>query len=145
MATMKTQIAIASDHAGFGLKKILKKELVALGYRVEDLGTHSAESVDYPDYALQLATWVVAEKGRGVLICGSGIGMSIAANRVKGVRAALCVTTEMADLARKHNDANVLCLGARLTSSEAAKEILKIFLNTPFEGGRHQTRVEKLG
>ncbi|MDE3016791.1 MAG: ribose 5-phosphate isomerase B [Pseudomonadota bacterium] len=142
----KQKIAIASDHAGFDMKKTLKTELDALGYEAEDMGTHDTQSVDYPDFAHALARWVEAEKNRrGVLICGSGIGMSIAANRHKGVRAALAHGGGEAALARRHNDANVLCLGARITSDEAAKDALRMFLNTAFEGGRHEKRVEKLG
>ncbi len=138
-------IVIASDHAGFELKETLKQELEALGFAVNDLGTHGAESVDYPDYADALARAVAAgEAGRGVLLCGTGIGASIAANRHAGVRAALCHDAQSASMSRRHNDANVLVLGGRVTTPETARECLRIFLDTPFEGGRHARRVAKL-
>lgn len=138
-------IAIASDHAGVGLKEALKADIEQLGFAVNDMGAHGTNSVDYPDFAHALARWVEQHQGRGVLICGSGIGMSIAANRHKGVRAALCCDADSARLAREHNDANVLCLGARRTDAETARGILRVFMQTGFEGGRHQRRVEKLG
>lgn len=138
-------IVIASDHAGFELKETLKQELEALGFAVNDLGTHGTESVDYPDYADALARAVAAGKaGRGVLLCGTGIGASIAANRHAGVRAALCHDAQSASMSRRHNDANVLVLGGRVTAPETARECLRIFLDTPFEGGRHARRVAKL-
>lgn len=140
-------IAIASDHAGFELKGQLAEELKTLGFDVLDLGTYGPESVDYPDFGVAMGQ--VIEMGkvqRGVLVCGSGIGISIAANRNPSVRAALCHDTTTARLAREHNDANVLALGARTTGSEVAKECLKVFLNAEFEGGeRHARRVGKLG
>lgn len=143
---MPETIAIASDHAGVDLKETLKDEITRLGFEVNDMGpATAAQSVDYPDFAQTLANWVAKNKSRGVLICGSGIGMSMAANRVKGVRAALCRDTKDAELARQHNDANVLCLGGRITLPAAAVDILKVFLKTPFDGGRHQLRVDKLG
>jgi ribose 5-phosphate isomerase B len=142
---MKT-IAIASDHAGFELKNTLKNTIEALGYKLLDLGTNSAESVDYPDYGYKLATAVSkGDAELGVAICGSGIGISIAANRKPKVRAALCHNVETAKLARQHNNANVLALGARMVSSELAVDMLKTFLSTEFEGGRHENRVKKLG
>ena len=141
---MKNTIAIASDHAGFELKEIVKGEIRALGFEVDDLGTNDTASVDYPDYANRLCERIAAG-GKGVLICGSGIGMSMAANRHKHVRAALCYNGLAATLSRKHNDANVLCLGARLIGIDVAKDTLKQFLTTEFEGGRHAKRVEKLG
>ena len=142
---MSETIAIASDHAGVALKEALKAQLLALGVVPEDLGAHSKDSVDYPDYAEKLCKFIVGKKAtRGVLICGSGIGMSIAANRHKGIRAALCRSVADAELSRQHNNANVLCLGERSTSAEDAKEILKRFLATPFEGGRHEARVSKM-
>jgi ribose 5-phosphate isomerase B len=137
-------IAIASDHAGVELKETLKREIAVLGFEAKDFGAHSNESVDYPDFAHALSEWVEKNNGRGVLICGSGIGMSIAANRHKGVRAALCQDASQATLARQHNDANVLCLGARVVNEKTAAECVKAFLTTKFEGGRHQRRVEKL-
>lgn len=144
---MKDQpIAIASDHAGFELKETLKKELTDFGYAVEDLGTNGTASVDYPDFADKLAQWMKQHsEARGVLICGSGVGMSMAANRHKHIRAALCASGLTAQLARKHNNANVMCLGARIIGQDMAKYCLKEFLATPFEGGRHEVRVKKLG
>jgi ribose 5-phosphate isomerase B len=139
-------IAIAADHAGFELKATLKQKLVEWGHRVLDLGTDGPQSVDYPDFAAALATALAEGRAeRGVLICGSGIGISIAANRHRHVRAALCHDDRSARLARQHNDANVLALGARFTDPGAAALILEAFLVTPFEGGRHAGRVAKLG
>ncbi|MGQ0662605.1 MAG: ribose 5-phosphate isomerase B [Pseudomonadota bacterium] len=139
-------IAIACDHAGFELKTALARDLAAAGFEVLDLGTHSRDSVDYPDFAAALAAALKGRQaGRGVLICGSGIGISIAANRHPGIRAAVCRDADDARLARRHNDANVLCLGGRTTRLEVAKDCLMAFLSTPFEGGRHAARVEKLG
>jgi len=143
---MTETIAIASDHAGLELKAALKVHAEGLGYAVEDLGTDGSASVDYPDYADKLADWLLVESAaQGVLVCGSGIGISIAANRHRHVRAALCSSVEAAKLSRQHNNANVLCLGARLTDEDTAKACLKTFLETAFEGGRHIGRVEKLG
>lgn len=139
-------IAIASDHAGYGLKEMLKAYLKELGYEALDLGTHSGESVDYPDYANKLADALREGKAaRGVLVCGSGIGISIAANRHTHVRAALCHDGLSAELSRRHNDANVIALGSRLIGEETAKEAVKRFFSTEFEGGRHTKRVEKMG
>lgn len=144
MATERA-ILLSADHAGYPLKTELLPHLIDLGYEPVDLGTDSPDSVDYPDYAARLAeTLVEGRADRGVLICGAGIGMAIAANRYPGVRAANCLTEEMASLAREHNDANVLCLGARLLSATDAKKILWTFLDTPFGGGRHERRVEKI-
>lgn len=138
-------IAIASDHAGFELKETLKAELVRKGLSVLDLGTDGPQSVDYPDFAAALAEAMRDGRAdRGVLVCGTGIGISIAANRHRNLRAALCHDSVSARLARQHNDANVLVLGARLIGIEVAKDCLEVFLTTPFEGGRHQRRVEKL-
>jgi ribose 5-phosphate isomerase B len=139
-------IAIASDHAGFELKAVLIEELKSAGAAVLDLGTNAPDSVDYPDFANALAK--ALHDGRaafGVLVCGTGIGISMAANRHRGIRAAHCRDTTDARLARQHNDANVLALGARTTGPEVAKDCLRIFLATAFEGGRHQRRVDKLG
>lgn len=136
---MSKKIFIASDHAGFELKEFLKKHFDCI-----DLGTNSADSVDYPDFGKKAATEVAQGNCVGIIICGSGIGISIAANRNPKVRAALCINAEMAKLARQHNDANILALGARLTNQEDALEITKTFLETEFEGGRHQKRVDKL-
>lgn len=139
-------VALASDHGGYELKEVLKRELAAKGYKLLDLGTDSADSVDYPDFGKALAEAVASGKAtRGVGICGSGIGISIALNRQPGVRAALVGDSLSARLSRQHNDANVLCLGARTTGIDVAKDCLNAFLSTAFEGGRHTRRVEKLG
>lgn len=146
MSAPAESIAIASDHAGFALKEILKAELVQLGFGVLDLGPDSEASVDYPDYANALAGAIgKGQAKRGVLICGSGIGISIAANRHRHIRAALIHDGLGARLCREHNDANVLALGARLIGVDVAKDCLKVFLTTDFAGGRHQNRVAKLG
>jgi len=143
--TMAERIPIASDHAGFEMKERLRAVLAQMGYDVEDIGTHSPASTDYPDFAHPLAEKVESgEAKRGVLLCGTGLGMSYAANRHHGVRAAVVWTPEIAKFARSHNDANVLVLPARFVSEEDAVSILKNFLETPFEGGRHQTRVDKI-
>lgn len=139
------KIVLASDHAAFELKTTLADFIRGLGHEVADLGTHSATSVDYPDYAHLLSRHMLDGKAeRGILMCGSGIGMAMAANRHNGIRAALCHEGLSAELSRRHNDANVLVLGARLIGSEIAKECVTRFLATAFEGGRHQTRVEKM-
>lgn len=138
-------VAVAADHAGYDLKTALVAELETLGFTTLDLGTRDHESVDYPDLADALARAIAeARAGRGVLMCGTGIGMSIAANRHPAIRAALCHDGLSARLARQHNDANVLVLGARLIGPETAKDCLKIFLSTAFDGGRHARRVAKL-
>lgn len=142
---MAERIPIASDHAGFEMKEHLRATLERMGYEVEDIGTHSAASTDYPDYAHPLAAKVErGEAKRGVLLCGTGLGMSYAANRHHGVRAAVVWSPEIATFARSHNDANVLVLPARFVSEADADAILKNFLETPFEGGRHQKRVDKI-
>lgn len=141
----KKLIALAADHAGFLMKEMVKDYLVGKGYDILDLGTDSAASVDYPDYGHAMGE--VMDSGRaerGIVICGSGIGISMAANRHASVRAALCTNGLMARLARQHNDANVLALGARIVGEEVAKNCIDEFLSTEFEGGRHQRRVEKL-
>lgn len=138
-------VAVASDHAGFALKSLLADDLRALGYEVLDLGTDSVDSVDYPDFGQALGAAIAAGRAdRGVVVCGTGIGISIAANRNPKVRAALCHDTTSARLCREHNDANVLALGARLVGEEVARDCLRTFLATPFAGGRHQRRVDKL-
>ncbi len=143
---VRETIAVAADHAGVSMKGELASELASLGFDVLDLGTNGSESVDYPDYANALAeTMRTGKVKRGVLVCGTGIGVSIAANRHPGIRAALCHDAVTARLARLHNDANVLVLGARTTDLEVAKDCLRIFLTTAFEGGRHARRVAKLG
>ncbi|MEK7701483.1 MAG: ribose 5-phosphate isomerase B [candidate division NC10 bacterium] len=140
-----TAIALGADHAGFPLKEDLKAWLIGRGYDVVDCGTQSTESVDYPDYAAAVAGTVTAGKaGRGVLVCGTGIGMAMAANKVPGIRAAACTDAYTARLSREHNDANVLALGARITACDAAVEILQAWLAAEFAGGRHVRRVDKL-
>ncbi|MGB0629489.1 MAG: ribose 5-phosphate isomerase B [Alphaproteobacteria bacterium] len=142
----KETIGIAVDHGGFTLKQAVKEEIEAAGYGVLDLGTDSEDSVDYPDFAEKMVQAISAGTAqRGVLICGTGIGISIAANRHKGIRAALCYDEETATLARQHNDANILCLGGRKTDEPMARRMVTLFLNTEFEGGRHARRVGKLG
>lgn len=139
------KIAIASDHAGFELKKELINYIKSLNHQILDFGTYSNESVDYPDFAFPAAESVAAlVADYGILICGTGIGMSIVANKVQGIRAALCVDEDYAKLARNHNNANVLCLGARKTAPELAKKIIDVFLEEDFEGDRHMIRVEKI-
>lgn len=144
---MTLKLAIASDHAGFALKDFLIKNFKAVPVEWIDLGTNSAESVDYPDFGRKLADAVAGGAAdKGVAICGSGIGISIACNRHSQIRAALCADSTMARLARQHNDANVVCMGERLTGAEVALDILKTFLETNFDGGeRHERRVGKLG
>jgi ribose 5-phosphate isomerase B len=138
-------ILIASDHAGFELKETLEAELKALGYDVEDLGPNTDASIDYADYAHPLAERVSSgENARGVLLCGTGLGMSYAANRHPHVRAAVAWTPEIAALAREHNDANVLVLPARFVGKDEGRAILKAWLDTPFAGGRHARRVAKI-
>ncbi len=142
----KETIAIASDHAGVELKDTVRAELEAMGLAVIDLGSTGTESVDYPDFADAVADALRdGRAGRGVLVCGTGIGISIAANRHRHVRAALCQDTTGARLSRAHNDANVLALGARLVGTEVARDCVRTFFTTPFEGGRHARRVGKLG
>ena len=142
---MAEVIPIGSDHAGFKLKERLVEELRALGYEPLDLGTHSADSADYSDFAHSVASKVEHhDAARGVLLCGTGLGMSYAANRHPGVRAAVAWSPEIAQLAREHNDANVLILPARFVSEDQGVEILKTWLDTQFSGGRHQRRVEKI-
>ena len=138
-------VGIAADHGGLVLKQAIKEELEAAGCGVLDLGTDSEDSVDYPDFAEKLVQAISDGKAqRGVLVCGTGIGISIAANRHKGIRAALCYDKETAVLARQHNDANVMCLGGRKTEEALARRMVNLFLETEFEGGRHARRVGKL-
>ena len=139
------RIAIGADHAGVALKDQLKQWLIERGDTVDDLGTHTAASVDYPDYAAAVGHAVAdGLADRGLLVCGSGIGMAIAANKVPGIRAAAVVDEASARLSREHNDANVLTLGARLTTVDEARELLRIFLVTEYQGGRHQQRIDKI-
>ena len=144
--TTDRKIAVAADHAGLRLKSVISEELEALGWRVLDLGTDGPEAVDYPDYGDALAvTLGSGEAGCGVLVCGTGIGIAIAANRHPHVRAAVCHDVTTARLARRHNDANVLALGARIVGEQVARDCLRAFLATAYEGGRHDPRVAKLG
>ncbi|HEY9899355.1 MAG TPA: ribose 5-phosphate isomerase B [Pantanalinema sp.] len=136
------RIALGSDHAGFDLKEALEAWLLSQGHVVSDLGCHDTTRTDYPPIAHALAREITSGRAeRGVLVCGSGIGVSIAANRIEGARAALVNEPVSARLAREHNDANIVCLGARLVGPDMAQEILRVFLETPFEGGRHEARV----
>ena len=138
-------IPIGSDHAGFETKQILIAHLIQLGYEVKDYGCYSDQSIDYPDYAHPVAEHIEANPGSfGILLCGSGNGISMTANKHQGIRCALCWTAEIAELARQHNDANIISLPARFISVEEAKQMVEIFLNTAFEGGRHATRVAKI-
>lgn len=139
------KIAIASDHAGVGLKDKIVQFLRELGQPVSDFGTHSRDSVDYPDYGIQVAQAVSGGKSeRGILLCSTGIGMSIVANKFPGVRAALCHDPLTAEVSRLHNDANILVLGERVLKEETALEIVRVWLTTGFEGGRHARRVAKI-
>jgi len=142
---MVHKILIASDHGGVKLKSGLVKYLKTLRVPFLDLGTNSEDSVDYPDYAIKLAKRVGKAKGeKGILICKSGIGMAVSANKVKGVRAALCLNRKMAELSRQHTNSNVLVLGAQFVPLKRAKEIVQTWLKTPFEGGRHERRIKKI-
>ena len=142
---MAIRIAIGGDHAGVGYKEQLHQRLLALGYVVQDFGTETTASVDYPDYVHPLSKALVSgEFDFGIVICGSGNGVAITANKHQGIRAALCWNEELAALARQHNDANVLALPARFISYELAERLAEIFLTTRFEGGRHQSRVSKI-
>ncbi len=138
-------IYLASDHAAIDLRRHLLTMLHDLGHETEDLGAHDSTSVDYPDFAHELATRVAEDRhNRGILVCGTGIGMSMAANRHPGVRAAVCHDAYTAEMARRHNDANVLCLGARVLGMGVAEQILRLFVETPFDGGRHARRIAKI-
>jgi len=139
-----TSIIIGSDHGGFNLKQEIVAHLKKLGYQVSDLGCYSLDSCDYPVIAKAVAKKVLEENSRGILICGTGIGVSIAANRFNGIRASHCTDTFTARMTRMHNDSNVLCLGERITGQGLALDIVDIWLNTEFEGGRHQRRVDML-
>lgn len=139
------KIALASDHAGFALKKQIAEWIKEQEYQLLDFGTYSEERVDYPDYAFPAAESVASGVSDfGILICGSGQGMCITANKITSIRAAHCHTVELAKLAREHNNANVICMGGRIIDIDTAKEILNVFFNTDFEGGRHMIRVEKI-
>lgn len=139
------KLAIGSDHAGWESKEKLKTWLQQNGHEIYDYGTTSQTSCDYPDYAIQVSNQVANHSvERGILICGTGIGMAITSNKIPGIRAAVCLNEEMAKLSREHNDCNVLCLGSRFTPIVAIQNITQVWLNTPFEGGRHQRRVDKI-
>lgn len=141
----KPVIAIGSDHAGVALKASAKEMLIGLVSDIIDLGTHGGDSVDYPDYGDAVSGEVLSGRAQfGIAICGSGVGISIACNRHKGIRAALCTDGLTAQLSRRHNNANVLCLGARLIGIETARDCITQFLSTPFEGGRHEKRLQKM-
>ena len=137
-------IFIGSDHGGFDMKETVKLFLTEMGVEFEDVGTYSNDSCDYPDIAEKLAQKVANSSQKGILICGSGIGMSIAANKVDGIRCALCHDAYTAEYARRHNDANIIAFGGRTTGVEIAKQMVNIFLNTEFEGGRHKRRIDKI-
>src|SRR6056297_353399 len=139
------KIYLASDHGGFELKEVIEDYLIDVGYDVEDLGTHNEDSVDYPDYGIKVGEAVVKDEGSiGIVMCGTGIGISIAANKVKGVRCALCSQVFSAEMAKKHNNANVIAMGGRVTGKDLGKRIVKAFLDEKFEGGRHQRRIDKI-
>jgi len=139
------RIALGADHKGFELKEKIKEYLMNLGHQVTDFGTNSTQSVDYPDFGFKVAQSVAkGESDFGITICWTGNGMNIVANKVKGIRSALCLNEEMAMLARSHNDANVLALASKFVSEEVAKRILDVWLSTEFEGGRHKRRIDKI-
>ncbi|NLU49073.1 MAG: ribose 5-phosphate isomerase B [Syntrophomonadaceae bacterium] len=139
------QVVIGSDHAGYELKEQLKERLLDCGYAVRDIGTVSIEPVDYPDIAVEVAREVLNnEPALGILVCGTGIGMAITANKIPGIRAAVCNDTFAARAAREHNDANILAIGARILETESAWDIVKAFLSASFQGGRHARRVDKI-
>lgn len=138
------QIIIGSDHAGVEMKAEIMRVLEQEGHKVMDCGTYSLESVDYPDIAEKVSKEVLRQDAMGVLICGTGIGISIAANKIKGIRAALCQDVYTARLARQHNNANIVALGARVIGHGLAQEIVRTFIQTEFEGGRHQRRIDKI-
>jgi ribose 5-phosphate isomerase B len=139
------KLVLACDHGGYELKEIIKEHLINKGYSIMDIGTHSIESVDYPDYGKGAAEAVASkEVDRGIVICGTGIGISMAANKVKGIRCALCTDTYMARMSRLHNNSNMLALGNRVIGSGLALDIVDVWLETDFEGGRHEKRVNKI-
>lgn len=138
-----TKIAIGSDHAAYEMKETVKRLLLSEHFDVIDVGTHSPERADYPDYAKKVSHEVVSQNIQGILLCGSGIGVSMVANRFKGIRAALCRSPQDAEMARRHNDANVLCIGARFNTEEEIKNIISAWFENTFEGGRHADRIKK--
>lgn len=139
-----SKIILASDHGGYNLKNIIISHLRNEGYELEDLGCYNTESCDYPKYAKTVAEEVLKHNYKGILVCGTGIGMSIAANRIVGIRASHCTDTFSAKMTRKHNDSNILCLGERITGAGLALDIVDIWLNTDFDGGRHQKRIDMI-
>jgi ribose 5-phosphate isomerase B len=142
--TDTSAIVLGADHGGFELKEALKKSLEASGYQVVDVGCHTSDSVDYPDFAEKAVAEIAnGHCRRGILICGTGIGMSIAANRHRAIRAANCHNSYTAQMSREHNDANMLCLGARVIDENTAQEVVRVWLKTEFNGGRHQQRIAK--
>ena len=145
MKSIFKKICIASDHAGFNLKEDIKDYLIDRDISIIDLGPEKLESVDYPDYAKKVANRIRTKKSDvGILVCGSGTGMAISANKTKGVRAAVCYNKSSTSLSRQHNNANIIAIGSRLTKKRDAMKFLNTFLNTKFEGGRHQRRVKKI-
>ena len=139
------KIVLASDHGGFELKEAIKKHLIKKGYDINDIGVNDTKSVDYPDYGKRAAMMVAGkEADRGIIICGTGIGISIAANKVKGIRCALCTNEYMARMTRMHNNANMLAIGGRVTGVGLAEDMVDVWLSTEFEGGRHEIRVNKI-
>jgi len=143
MSSKNIKICIGSDHAGFDFKEAIKGFLIEQHYEVNDVGCYNKDAVDYPVIAFEVAS-AVSDNVKGILVCGSGSGMCITANKVKGIRAVNCTTSEMACLSVEHNDANVLCIGSRLLSLGVVKEIVRVFLSSDFSGGRHQLRVDKI-
>ena len=141
---MNTNIVIGSDHGGFKLKSEISEHLKKLGYQVSDLGCYTPDSCDYPVIAKQVAKEVLDKNSKGILVCGTGVGVSIAANRFNGIRASHCTDTFTARMTRMHNDSNILCLGERITGIGLALDIVDIWLNTEFEGGRHQNRIDMI-
>ena len=145
MNSIFKKICISSDHAGYEIKEFIKEQIIKSKISIIDLGPFLKKSVDYPDYAKKVSNRVSKRKSEiGILVCGSGIGMAISANKTKGIRAAVGYSIKSTQLSRQHNNANVLCLGSRLTKRKDIKKIIKIFLNTKFEGGRHKRRVKKI-
>ena len=145
MKSIFKKICISSDHAGFNVKDLIKDALIKSKIQIIDLGPFSDKSVDYPDYAKKVSKRVVRKKSDiGILVCGSGTGMAISANKIKGIRAAVGYNIKSTQLSRRHNNANILCLGSRLTKRKNVIKILSIFLNTKFEGGRHKRRINKI-
>lgn len=140
-----TIVYLASDHGGFLAKEFAKELIIGWGYKIHDLGTNSEESVDYPDYGVRAGRAVLHDSaGCAVIFCGTGIGISITANKVPGIRAALCTNNFHAEMARRHNDANIIAMGGRVSSFQEIEAMLKIWFSTPFEGGRHEKRVRKI-